>query len=185
MSTARNADSTCGVRLFRLVMGIAAVVTLFTMAFGRTPYVSKWLIALEPVMRLIPNIAAVAAKTANPTAGEITLLLQWFFAPIYMGIFFYFVSPWSRRRREIALDAFSKMSLGQRNCGFICGILLSGSGLLGDVGWISFPTIFNGGSLLASGIPQLRPISQSPLLFALYAWCGPIVETVMLWAFSC
>ena len=183
MFMARSVDSTSGMRMLRMAMGIAAVVAIFTMAFGRSLFVSKWLIALAPIARLIPNIAAVAAKTADPTASEITVLLQWLFAPIYIGLFFYFVSPWSRHRRGIALGGYSRQSLGHRHFTFVFGILLSGAWLLGDVGLIPFPTFFNGGFILASGMPQLRLISQSSILFALYAWSGPIVEAVILWMF--
>jgi len=181
MATKTDVELTGSVSLLYRVVVIAAVVDVLTMSFGRTAVASRWLAALLPVARLIPNIKAIAAKTTDPVASELTLLLQWFFAPIYAGIFFVNVPPWSRLRREIARNAYSGKSLGHRHFTFMVGILFSGAWLLGDAGVVPFPTFFNGRFALATGIPQLRLIVESPILFSLYAWAGPMVETVMLW----
>ena len=156
MPTKTDTELTRHVSLLYSVMVIAAVVDVLTMSFGGTPVASRWLTALAPIARLIPNIDAVAAKTTDPVASELALLLQWFFAPIYAGIFFLSIPPWSRRRREIARSAYSGKSLGHRHFTFMVGILISGAWLLGDAGVLPFPTFFNGRFALASGIPQLR-----------------------------
>jgi hypothetical protein len=66
------------------------------------------------------------------------------------------------------------------------GALVLCAWILGDLGVIGFPTLYNGKLVypVAGGVMQLKYIYTSPIALALYAWFSPIAEATVVWMLS-
>jgi hypothetical protein len=165
-------------------MVLAAAVAAISFFIGPYSVVKNWFGYPLPLMlRLVPSIAAISSSTPDPLASEITLAIQWLFAPAYTYLWFYLLPPWSRRMAQTVSNAKRKFSRTRRILSMSIGVLFFSSWLLGDLGIIDFPTFYNGKYVypLAGAVPQLRLIYTSPTVLAIYAWFGPFAEACIIW----
>jgi len=170
--------------LCMLAAGIAALICLFV---AQLEMVQRDLLVVLPVaVKLVPSVAAIAWTTAAPIRTEITLATQWLFAPVYVFFWFYCFPPWDPRTKRMLGDAYLALTPVRRMLTPIFGILFLGAWLLGDLGLINFPTLYNGKYLAPSSetAPQFLLIAHSHVALTIYAWFGPIGEATFLWMFS-
>ena len=127
--------------LLRCMM-LAATVAAISSFIGPISVVKNWLsYPLSLVLRLVPSIAAISSGTPDPSASEITLAIQWLFAPAYAFLWFYLLPPWSQRMVQTVSNARRKFSRTRRILSMSVGVLFFGSWLLGDSGIIDFPNV--------------------------------------------
>jgi hypothetical protein len=173
-------------RPLSVCMMLAAALAVISSFIGPISVVDNLLSYSLPVMlRLVPSIAPISSGTSDPSASELTLAVQWLFAPAYTCLWFYLFPPWSRRMAQTIFNARRKFSLTRRILSMSIGVLFLGSWLLGDLGIIDFPTFYNGKYVypLANAAPQLKLIYASPTVLAIYAWFGPFAEAIIIWMF--
>ncbi len=166
-----------------LLAAAAAAICFF---IAPTSQVKSALVPIVPsLLRLVPSVATISSEMSDPEASEITLLVQWFFVPIYLFIWFYFYPPWSLRMRRTVAITSQTLTERKRTLGLAIGIIFFGAWLLGDFGIIAFPTFYNARYVypLNEGVPQLKLIYISRTALTIYAWVGPIAEASIAWMF--
>lgn len=167
-------------------MMLAAAVVAISFLISPNSLVKDWLsYPISLMLRLVPSVAAISSSTSDPWASEITLAIQWLFAPAYIFLWFYILPPWSRRMAQTVSNARRKFSRTRRILSMAIGVLFFSSWLLGDLGIVDFPTFYNGKYVypLAGAVPQLKLIYTSPTVLAIYAWFGPFAEACIIWMF--
>ncbi len=165
---------------------LALAVGVICYLIDPIPVVKNWLsYPTGLVLRLVPSVAMISSATADPAASEITLAIQWLFAPAYTYLWFYLLPPWSRRMAQTASNASRKFSRTRRILSMAIGVIFFASWFLGNLGLIDFPTFYNAKYVypLARAVPQLKLIYASPGNLAIYAWFGPLAEASIIWMF--
>jgi hypothetical protein len=142
--------------------------------------------ALRRALFLVPSVGRLSGSMTDPEAGEVILSTQWLFAPIYIFFWFYCLPPWGPLMRASAQTKGRTLTDAQRWILLPLGFLVLCAWILGDIGVIGFPTLYNGKIVypVEGGVMQLKYIYTSPIALALYAWFGPICEATVLWMLS-
>lgn len=139
----------------------------------------------DVVSRLVPNDMLIARSTSNPRVSAPILAIQWLFTPIYLYYWFGRFGPWTSRMRRAVAERSRTLKSSQRYVLLPLAILAFGLWILGDVGLVNFPTLYNGKYVYPMGtaISQFLPIYQMQTALAIYAWLCPIMEVCVAWAF--
>lgn len=143
-------------------------------------------LVLQRALFLVPSVGRLSGSMTDPEAGQVILLTQWLFAPIYIFLWFYCLPPWGPLMRASAQTKGQTLTNAQRWFVLPLGVLVLCAWISGDLGVIGFPTLYNGKFVypVEGGVMQLKYIYTSPIALALYAWFGPIGEATVLWMLS-
>jgi hypothetical protein len=141
---------------------------------------------LDWLLKLVPSAGLISGSMADPEAGEVILLAQWLFFPVYLFAWFYSAPPWSARMRQAAKVRAHILTDVRRQIFFPISMLFLIAWIAGDIGLISFPTLYNGKFVypVANAVMQLRSVYSSPTALAIYAWFGPVAEAMVVWMLS-
>lgn len=190
MTTISNADDSPYSRselrpILRCLAAAAAVAAICCLVVPSSAVKTALVQIIPSLRRLVPSVANISREMLDPEESEIILIVQWWFAPIYLFIWFYFYPPWSLRMRRTVAIACQTLSEVKRTIGLTIGILFLGAWLLGDFQIIDFPTFYNAKYVypLTEAVPQLKLIYISRVALTIYAWVGPIVEASIVWMF--
>jgi hypothetical protein len=165
----------------------AAFVAILSVHFSTMPAVQNSVLRVLPtIVRLVPSAASISSETMNWEASEIVLLTQWLFAPVYLFAWFYTAPPWTPRMRYTVLLTARTLTPTKRFIVLPNAIIFLVAWVLGDLGVIDFPTLYNGKYAypLDHAVPQVRLIYGSPFALSIYAWLGPLCEVTVLWMLS-
>jgi hypothetical protein len=164
--------------------GVAGILALLTVVISEFPISKHYLaLAMHGLLFLVPSAGFISGSMMDPEASTIILLAQWFFAPIYIYLWFRCLPPWGQRMQISAQTKGRTLTKLQRVIGFPLIVLFLGAWILGDLGLIGFPTLYNGKFVypIASGVMQLKYIYSSRIALSLYAWFGPVAEATVVW----
>jgi len=141
---------------------------------------------LPSVVWIVPSVSEISSEMRDPISSEIVLLLQWPFALIYLILWFGGAPPWTSRMRQEINKLATRLSKPKRIIMPLIGISVFSAWVLGDLGVIQFPTLFNGGFVYprSHAIVQFQAIYTSRFTLALYAWFCPLGEVTVIWFLS-
>lgn len=133
---------------------------------------------------LVPSIEKISALSSYPVASATVLSVQWALLPLHLFAWFKAAPPWAPRVRN-AVTRKAQQLKGSQRLLFLIGYLFLGMWLLGDLGVLDFPTLYNGKYAYppSDSMPQLRMIYTSSIALTIYAWMSPLIEVVCLWMF--
>jgi hypothetical protein len=131
----------------------------------------------------VRSIEGIARSSQQPSTVVLIMGWQWAFLPLYVGIWFSRLAPWShgvRDRIEVRLRVIDKRTRRV----MVLGCLFMAVYVLADIGLIPhFPTLFNAKWAYppSHAALWLRPIYHSDFLLMIYAWFSPIAEVCIWW----
>lgn len=132
----------------------------------------------------IRGIEGIVRSSQQPSTVVLIMGWQWAFLPLYIGIWFTRLAPWSRGVQD-RIAARLGMSDKRTRRAMIFGCLFMAVYVLADIGLIPyFPTLFNARWAYppSHAALWLLPIYHSNFLLMIYAWLSPIVEVCVWWA---
>jgi hypothetical protein len=140
---------------------------------------------LDGLLRLVPSAGRISVSTGDREAGEVILLAQWMFFPVYLFAWFYAFPPWDRSKQAARLGSRT-LTDARRQILNLFGLLVLIAWILGDAGLIGFPTFYNGKFVypVTNAVIHASFIYTSQVALAVYAWFGPIAEATVIWALS-
>jgi hypothetical protein len=171
--------------LFWLAMaGIVGFLSVLLSSFPVGTH--KLALVFERALFLVPSVGRISGSMADPEAGQVILFSQWLFGPLYLFLWFYCLPPWGSLMRASAQTTSRTLTNAKRWILLPVGLLVLCAWILGDLGVISFPTLYNGDFVhpISGGVTQLRYIYTSPTMLALYAWFSPLAEATVIWMLS-
>jgi hypothetical protein len=139
------------------------------------------------VSEIVPSVSIMSRNAISPSRAELTWALQWSFFPIYLGIWLWTGSVWSKEMKQAILKETSETpNIVKRRIGAVLVILVLGSLILTDFGIIDVWSLYRG--TLFEGDPSTFPgILRAPFVsnfgMALYAWFLPLAEALCYWMF--
>lgn len=159
------------------------LVGLLTVAFSTQ--LPQWVhYPAQLIAGAIRSVEGIARSSQHPSTVVLIMGWQWAFLPLYIGIWFTRLAPWSRGVQD-RVGAKIRSSDKRTRRAMVFGCLFMAIYVLADVGLIPhFPTLFNAKWAYPSSHAALwvRPIYHSDFLLMIYAWLSPIIEVCIWWA---
>lgn len=129
---------------------------------------------------LIPAVGVLASHSAEPTLASVVYGIEWFFAPVYLAIFFAGFPPWSKLMRSAVRYKVRLQQFGwPQKVLVVFGMVVLLLWFLGSLGIIPFPTLLNGG--LIPPTDWLLPIYHSYLALAVFGAISATCECCVPW----
>lgn len=159
------------------------VVGVFTVAFST--HLPQWLhYPAQLIADIIRSIEGIANSSRQSSTVVLIMGWEWAFLPLYIGIWFTRLAPWSRGVQD-RIVARLRVSDKRTRGAMVFGCLFMAVYVLADIGLIPFfPTFFNAKWAYPQSHAALwvLPIYHSNFLLMIYAWLSPIVEVCVWWA---
>lgn len=137
----------------------------------------------------VPIVNGASGYAINSFKCIFVMSLQWLLSFMYIYIFFILYLPSSRLTRVAMHKWYSNNVVPNKKLGgaifFIFMILY----IMGDIGFIKFPTFFNGVFFsVGYRLNYFYSIINSPVVFPIFAWFCPFATFAIYWAcfnFAC
>lgn len=159
------------------------VIGVLTVAFSAQ--LPQWIhYPPQLIADVIRSIGGIANSSEQPSTVVLIMGWQWAFLPLYVGLWFTRLAPWSRGVQD-RVEARLRVSDKRARRATIFGCLSMIVYVLADIGLVPlFPTFFNAKWAYPrdQAAHWVLPIYHSNFLLMIYAWLSPIVEVCVWWA---
>jgi hypothetical protein len=134
--------------------------------------------------KFFPAVAKAAEEASDPMKSSFVMSIQWALSVVYVYVWFVIYNPMSVRMR-IATRVWYRRNERPPyvNIRLLALLLIGGLGLLGDVGLIDVPTLFNGKLFYSDQHSRLIVfLLDSPVFMPMFSWFLPLANITIYWA---